>query len=88
MKPRRFYMVLSDSDHPRAIKEMRVGDLLIGPNVAYVVLDCWPTNGRDPRNKWTCTVRRVGQRPRSLDSWAQLRCLYPEGREISYVPSR
>lgn len=88
MKSRRFYMDLADSDHPRAVREMRVGDLLIGPNVAYIVLDCWPTETRRPVNRWTCTVRSLGARPRSLDQWALLRLLYPAAREIAYVTRR
>lgn len=86
MKPRRFYMNLhaTDDPHPRAIREVRVGDLLIGPNVAYVVTDCWPTETRSAANRWTITARRVGERPRSFDSWAQLRLLYPGAREIVY----
>lgn len=87
-KPRRFYMDLAESDHPRALHQITAGDVLCGPNVLHRVVECWPTETRQPVNRWTCVVERVGPRPTSADDWRELHDRLGNFRLVEYRPWR
>lgn len=84
MTLRRFYL---DLDH--ADPGVEAGDLLIGPRVAYLVVEAQPTDTADDVNRWTLAIRTIGARPHTPTEWAATRQHARAGaREVHYRPHR
>lgn len=83
MSRRRFYLDLDVDDE----RGMAAGDLLLGPRVAYLVLEARPTDTAADVNRWTLTVRTIGPRPHTPLEWEATRQLARFGaREVHYRP--
>lgn len=71
-------------DLPPEARGPLAGDLLYSANVAYLVVESRPCVRCEYENRWKLVVRRLGERPRSLEAFAVLRAAHgitKRGRE-------